>query len=145
MLEKLNSQKKHALLGELFLLLLASDLHLKYQIGDIGNNFLPPIDLGQFRIYKKGEQPIGFVSWAYLDEETEDKYMNEQYDLQIDDWNKGDRLWFIDFICPFGHIDFVEKDLKESVFPDGNAKALRANSQGKVLKIQEYFGINHNK
>lgn len=145
MLEKLSHQKKHQLLGELFLLLLSSDLHLKYQVGDVANNFLPPIDLGQFRIYKKGERPVAFISWAFLDEETENKYINKQYDLQIGDWNKGDRLWFIDFIGPFGDIDFIEKDLAENIFPHSMAKALRADSSGKVFKVQEYFGINYKK
>jgi cytolysin-activating lysine-acyltransferase len=99
MLSQIPQQTRFQLLGEITALCMNSKLHSGYRINDITNNFLPPINLDQLRIYKKGSTPIALITWAYLDEETENKYINEQYDLRLNDWNKGDRLWFIDFIA----------------------------------------------
>ena len=145
MLEKLSPESKFQLLGEITALMMSSPLHSKYTVGDVTKNFLPPLDLGQFRIYKKGKTPIALLTWAYLDDETSDKYANEQYDLQLGDWNKGKNLWFIDFIATQNVIKEVEYDMKHNLFPNETGKALRADKSGMVSHIQEYFGINYQK
>lgn len=145
MLSQIPRQTGFQLLGEITALCMNSKLHSQYQINDITNNFLPPINLDQFRIYKKGEDPVALVTWAYLDEETENKYINEQYDLRLNDWNKGDRLWFIDFIVTQDVIKQIEYNMKHELFPSQIGKALRADENGKVNYIQEYYGINYKK
>jgi len=147
MLEKLSPESKYQLLGEIVALMMSSPLHSKYTIGDIIKNFLPPLDLGQFRIYKKGKTPIALLTWAYLKDETQEKYtdVNQQYDLQLDDWKKGKNLWFIDFIATQNVIKEVEYDMKHNLFPNETGKALRADESGKIINIQEYFGINYKK
>jgi len=145
MLEKIPAPARFQLLGEVTALCMNSALHSKYRINDIANNFLPPINLDQFRIYKKGDMPIALVTWAFLDEETESKYINEQYDLRLNDWNKGNRLWFIDFIVTGDVMQKVEHDLRHNLFPDKMGKALRADETGKVNHVQEYYGIKYKK
>lgn len=145
MLSQIPQQTRFQLLGEITALCMNSKLHSQYRINDITNNFLPPINLDQFRIYKKGTDPIALITWAYLDEETENKYINEQYDLRLNDWNKGDRLWFIDFIATIDVIKQIEHNMKHELFPNQMGKALRADETGKVNHIQEYYGINYKK
>ena len=145
MLEKIPALARFQLFGEVTALCMNSALHSKYRINDIANNFLPPINLDQFRIYKKGDMPIALVTWAFLDEETESKYINEQYDLRLNDWNKGNRLWFIDFIVTGDVMQKVEHDLRHNLFPDKMGKALRADETGKVNHVQEYYGIKYKK
>ena len=145
MLEKIPAQNRFQLLGEITALCMNSKLHSRYRINDITNNILPPLDLGQFRIYKKGDIPIALLTWAYLDEETENKYSNEQYDLKLNDWNKGDRLWFIDFILTADVIKDIEHDMKYNLFPNQMGKALRADETGRITHIQEYYGIHYQK
>ena len=145
MLKKIPQQTLFQLLGEVTALCMNSKLHNQYRIRDITNNFLPPINLDQFRIYKKGTDPIALIPWAYLDDEISDKYSNEQYDLQLGDWNNGKNLWFIDFIVTQNTFKEVEYDIKHNLFPDQMGKALRADESGKVSHIQEYYGINYKK
>ena len=145
MLEKIPTKTRFQLLGEITALCMNSPLHCKYQINDITNNFLPPLDLDQFRIYKKGDMPIALITWAYLDESTEEKYQNQQYDLKLNDWNKGDRLWFIDFIANQDVIKEIEYDMKHNLFPTQMAKALRADENGEVKHVHKYYGINYKK
>ncbi len=81
--------------------------------------------------------PIALITWAFLDEQTENKYVNEQYDLKLNDWQRGDRLWFIDFIGEQTVIKQIEHDLKHNLFPDCMGKALRADKQ----EEEAYSGI----
>lgn len=145
MLEKLPQEAKIQLLGDITYLMMKSPLHLNYQIKDIVKNFLPPIDLDQFRIYKKGSTPVALLTWAYLDDETQEKYsnLNEQYDLQLGDWKKGENLWFIDFIATKDVIKEIEYDMKYNLFPNQMGKALRSDETGRIIHIQEYFGVNY--
>lgn len=145
MLERISDNLRFQLLGEVVAVMMNSPLHSKYAISDVINNFLPPLDLGQFRIYKKNNKPVALLTWAYLSEEIENKYMNEQYDLKLEDWNSGDRLWFIDFMAPFGGVEDIKKDIKSNVFPNGVAKALRADESGKIKDVVEYYGVNYKK
>ncbi|MFZ8864696.1 MAG: toxin-activating lysine-acyltransferase [Rickettsiales bacterium] len=145
MLDKIPVKTRMQLLGEVTALCMNSALHSKYRINDLTNNFLPPLNLDQFRIYKKGDMPIALITWAFLDEQTENKYVNEQYDLKLNDWQRGDRLWFIDFIGEQTVIKQIEHDLKHNLFPDCMGKALRADKTGRVKHIQEYYGINYQK
>ena len=147
MLEKLPQESRHQLFGEIIYLMMRSDLHLNYSVKDIIKNFLPPLDLDQFRIYKKGKTPVALLTWAYLDDETQEKYsdLNQQYDLQVNDWKKGKYLWFIDFIASHIVIKEIEYDMKYNLFPNETGRALRADKDGRVIHIQEYFGANYKK
>ena len=141
-IEEIPYLQKNQLFGEILSLLMSSKLHQKYRVLDIMNNILPAINLDQFKLYKKGDVPVAFISWANLDEATEKKYINKQYDIQIEDWNKGDKLWFIDFICYGVDIKEIENDLKNNIFPSKIVRALRADESGKVKRIEEYKGGN---
>ena len=145
MLSKIPQQTRFHLLGEVTALCMNSKLHSRYRINDITNNFLPPINLDQFRIYKKGTDPIALITWAFLDEETENKYINEQYDLKLNDWNSGERLWFVDFVATVDVMKQIEYDMKHNLFPNKIGKALRADDTGRIKHIQEYYGVNYKK
>jgi cytolysin-activating lysine-acyltransferase len=135
-------QDRHRLIGEITSLLICSELHRKYLVNDIGAVFLPPINLDQFRIYKLKEEPIALVTWAYLTEKTEKKYLKGDYSLTPEDWNAGDRGWIIDFLAPFGHAKHVTRDLKNNIFPDQVGKAIRMDVNGNVKGIYKLHGKN---
>jgi cytolysin-activating lysine-acyltransferase len=141
---KIPQQERYKLLGEITSILLASDLHRKYQINDIGAVFLPPIHLNQFRIYKnKAGDPIGMVTWAFFSKEIEKKYLSKKYFLKPEDWQSGDYLWFIDFAAPFGHTKKILKDLTTNIFPDRHARSVRMMPDGKVKTTYDWYGVNY--
>lgn len=142
LLSKLPPRERHRLIGEVTALLICSDLHRKYLVDDIGLVFLPPIDLDQFRIYKVNERPIALITWAYLTEETEKKYLTGNYTLTHDDWHAGDRAWVIDFLAPFGHAKQVAHDLKYTIFPNQSARSIRVDLNGNVRGIRVLHGSN---
>ena len=143
LLDKLPIEKKLKLIGEVAILMMDSSIHKHYRVGDISNVIIPALHLNQFRIYRIGHQPVGFVSWAYLSDEIEKKYTSSPMLLELLDWRSGNNLFFIDFIAPFGHARKIIQDLKINIFPDKIvAKALRFKQVGKLQKVATYYGKN---
>jgi len=67
-------------------------------IEDICLHVCPSILLNQYTINRDDNgQLYGFTNWAFLDEKTEQKFIDHQY-LSFNDWNTGDRAWVIDTI-----------------------------------------------
>jgi cytolysin-activating lysine-acyltransferase len=142
-LGKMPTKEKFRLLGEVSMLMMQSQLHCSYFIGDMYECILPPIDLNQFRIYyKKGGYPIGFVCWAFLSEDKEQAYLKGEYSVQIADWNSGDKLIFTEFIAPFGNVKNIIKDLTYNIFPNKIGKSVKMKQKRKIESIKTFYGKN---
>ena len=140
-LPKIPKQERYNLIGQIATLMLASEVHKKYLIDDIGAMFLPAIHLNQFRIYRnKDGDPIGIITWAFLSKEIEEKYQKGERNLKLEYWKSGDNGWIIDFIAPFGHAKQIIKDLRNNIFPDKQGKALRITKDGKIKGIWKLHG-----
>jgi cytolysin-activating lysine-acyltransferase len=143
---KLPREERYRLFGEVASLLMVSEFHRKYLIHDIGSVFFPPVHLNQFRIYKnKLKDPIALITWAFLSKEVEEKYLSQEYILKPQDWKSGNRIWFIDFLAPFGHMRQVSKDIKDNIFPNDCGKSVRVDSNGKIKGIYNWYGKNYRK
>lgn len=143
MINRLTEAKKFQILGEVTSLMMASSLHENYRIRDVNNNIIPALQLNQFRIYKIGNKPIGFVSWAYLSDDIENKFTSEPIFLELEDWHSGDNLFFMDFMAPFGHARQIIQDLRDNIFQNYQiAKALRFKEIGNLKKVAKYYQRN---
>ena len=72
------------------------------RLSGIQRLILPPMRLGQYKIYSDKEVPIGYASWALLSDELSEGYKNNTYKIKAQDWNSGDNLWLINVLCPKG-------------------------------------------
>jgi cytolysin-activating lysine-acyltransferase len=133
-------QERQKLLGAVTWLMMNSPLHMHYRVKEISERILPSILHNQFRIYEKDGRPIGFMNWALLCDEVEAKYQTGRHELDFLEWNSGQNLWFHEFIAPFGHTKYIVRDLRQNIFPthEGDGKALRVTSEGKVRGIIRY-------
>lgn len=52
-------------------LMMQAPTHKHLFLADLEWLVLPPVILGQFRLWRRGDVPVGFASWAYLSEEAE--------------------------------------------------------------------------
>lgn len=59
---------------------------------------LPPISLGQYAIYENQGNPVAFVAWAFLNEETADIYTHRKRRLRFSEWNSGDQAWIMHYM-----------------------------------------------
>ena len=72
-------------------------------IKDIYMHIYPSLLLGQYTINRdKNGELYGFTNWAFLDEKTEQKFLDER-SLGMHDWRTGDRTWIIDLIYTKEH------------------------------------------
>jgi len=123
------------LLGAAVWLMLSSPGHKHLFVTDFEWLVVPPILAKQFRLYRRDNVPIGFVSWARLDDEAETRIINGSVKLSPNEWTGGDKFWIIDVIAPFGGVDDMMKDLKESVFKDETVKYIQADENGRRVEV----------
>ena len=57
--------------GKMTFLMGQSDNHCNWTVDDIHRLILPPVALQQFRIWEVESHPVGFVTWAMLNDEAQ--------------------------------------------------------------------------
>lgn len=140
----MNELKNFSHLGQIAWLWMNSNLHGDWSAQLMTRNVIPPISLGQYKIIqdKKGV-PVAYASWAFFSEEAEFRYIAKPSQIQLQDWNSGDRMWFIDYVSPFSVRHTLHlKSLLRDQFPDRFARALRVTPKGRTGKVLTYFGEN---
>jgi cytolysin-activating lysine-acyltransferase len=92
--------EKLRIYGDIAFLAFRSLRHREMPLGILRESVEPPVELGQFRIFRFDEIPRGVFTWARLSAEAERDYLRRGR-LDPDAWNSGDRLWIIDLIAPY--------------------------------------------
>lgn len=124
-------------LGEVTWLMTRSAMHKHLFLADLEWLILPPVAQKQFRLFRNGAQPFAFACWAFLNEEGEQRLKAGQQRLRPSDWRSGDRAWLIDIVAPFGNVDGVLANLKQSIFKERRLMAMRLAPDGKGMVAVE--------
>ena len=131
-------------LGQISWLWMNSKLHEDWSTRLMSRNTIPPISLGQYEILHGNDGiPVAYASWAYFSEDAELRYIRDPSLIRLEDWNSGDRLWFVDYVSPFSvkHTLALKSVLRER-FSDRFARGLRVTPGGKTGRVLTYFGEN---
>ena len=131
-----------AVLGEVTWLMTQSELHRHWPISSIVQWVIPALMYDQYRLYRKNDKPIGYVSWGKLSAEVESRYALDPSSLQPKDWQSGDRIWLLDWIAPTGGTFEIARDLKTNVFPNDVGRAIRWKKGSDTLNIFYLHGAN---
>lgn len=123
-----------AMLGAAVWLMLSSPGHKHLFVTDFEWLVVPPILAKQFRLYRRDNVPIGFVSWARVSEEVEMRIINGSVKLSPKEWTGGDRLWIIDVIAPFGGVEDIMADLNKA-FEGQTVKYIQADENGRRVEV----------
>ena len=139
--DRLDASERMRQLGSICWLMLQSDLHHRYAMGDLVERIMPSLLCDQYRYYELNGEPVGFCNWARLTDEVEAKVCTGEYVLEPKEWVSGQNLWFMEFIAPFDNSSLIVNDLRRNVFPQGTAaKALRIDPQtGELRGIARYI------
>src|SRR3989442_273036 len=121
-----------SLLGQVAWLMMQSPVHRHLFLADLEYRVAPPLMLQQFRLYRRDNVPVAFVSWALLTEEVEKRLQSGAWRLQPADWRFCDRLWVVDLVAPPGGVGALLKDLRENGFPGCGLKILRLPLDARV-------------
>jgi cytolysin-activating lysine-acyltransferase len=98
-------------LGEITWLMTQSPRHKAIPLGDLEWSLMPAILLRQFRIFYKGEQPVGIALWALADDLVAKRIDAGDHRLSAAEWKSGTLLRIIDTVAPFGG----EAEIRESI------------------------------
>ena len=124
--------------GHVIWLMSHSEFHLNWQVRDFLRLIFPAIQKDQMLLfYDESGQPCGAVTWAFLTEETEAGLLSATRRLYPSDWNAGDRLWFIDFIAPFGNVPQIIDHMKgmQDFLSFDVARSIRRASDGSMQHV----------
>jgi cytolysin-activating lysine-acyltransferase len=89
-------------LGEITWLMTQSPRHKAVPLGDLEWLVMPAILLKQFRIFYKGEQPVGVALWALVDDLVAKRIDAGDKRLSAVEWKSGTMMRIIDVVAPFG-------------------------------------------
>jgi cytolysin-activating lysine-acyltransferase len=89
-------------LGEIAWLMTQSPRHKAIPLGDLEWLLMPALLLRQFRIFYKGEQPVGVALWALADELVAKRIDAGDTRLAAVEWKSGINMRIIDIVAPFG-------------------------------------------
>ena len=134
----------YASVGYALELLAQSEYHRQFKLGDYFRvEILPALWCGQTRFYLTPEAvPTAMVTWAWLSEEVERDVHRTGRALAGDEWNCGDRLFFNDWITPYGNIREVVQNRTHNIFPNEVATSLRRNPDGSIRRVNRWTRVN---
>jgi cytolysin-activating lysine-acyltransferase len=89
-------------LGEITWLMTQSPRHKAVSLGDLEYLVMPAILLRQFRLFYRGEQPVGVALWALADDLVAKRIDAGDNRLTAVEWKSGTNLRIIDIVAPFG-------------------------------------------
>ncbi len=107
---------------------------------------IPPIELNQFKIfYDDSKNPVGYVTWAFLNKEAEEKLINDNEYFTRSDWKSGETLWYIDTVCvdisPLKLHRWTQKYLTKIIGKGKKVYWVRLNKDGSLKRLG--WGISH--
>lgn len=140
-LKKLNGN--YATLGKLSWLWMSSPLHSEWPTHLMSKFLLRAIELEQCMVIERDGLPVAYCSWAWFDAEAEAAYILNPSQMDMKAWNCGDRLWFIDWIAPFGSGDSWElRSRLAQKFSGQVARAIRVKPGSSRGRIMEFKGAS---
>lgn len=119
-------------------LLARSEIHRKFGPNRVLRWFKVPDDLGNLLPFTVDRKLVGLVTYARMSPDVEAKYLRGE-PLEPEDWNSGDRLWFIDMIAPYGGVHRMIGAMKRhpTFQHDTVARWGRTHGTGKFIHMGE--------
>ncbi len=70
----------------------------KYSYKYLVEENIPAINLDQYQLFYKDRDVVGFVTWAFLTDTVEQRYIVSGK-LKKNEWNCGDNIWIINCVA----------------------------------------------
>lgn len=123
-------------LGEIVWLLSQSPAHRHALfLADLEWLVMPPLTLGQYRLFYGKGRPVGVAVWAFVSEDAE-KRLSSGGRLAAGEWRGGDRLWLVELIAPFGQAEVMLEDLRKTALADRRFRFVRTHPNGRRETVE---------
>ncbi|HAV9153698.1 TPA: toxin-activating lysine-acyltransferase [Escherichia coli] len=128
-------------LGAAVWLWMHSPLHRDAPLHTLPDLLLPVIKHRQYVITTEQGRPVFFMSWAWLSQEAEARYLTQPAILMPQsDWNSGDRMWVCDWVAPFGHTPDMSRLVRQDIFPRQCWRSLYHRGHETGLRVMNFRG-----
>ncbi|MBU3602155.1 toxin-activating lysine-acyltransferase [Polynucleobacter sp. AM-25C3] len=130
-------------LGKIAYLWGCSNLHKDWPVHLIRQYVQPALELNQYLILEGSNGiPLAYISWACLSIEAEVKYLENPHSIGAEEWNGGNRIWFMDLVSPFDqkYTNEIIRRLRSTIFSKVVARSLRIKLGSKTSKVAFYWG-----
>ncbi|HCB2860318.1 toxin-activating lysine-acyltransferase [Klebsiella aerogenes] len=130
-------------LGASVWLWMHSARHKGAPLETLPTSLLPVIKARQYVLAFKGDKPVLFMSWAWFDEDAEQRYLTEhRLQLKEADWCCGNRMWAIDWIAPFGDTQQMAQLVQNELFPDHYCRSRWRHARTRGEQVKNFRGKN---
>lgn len=129
-------------LGAAAWLWMHSPMHRSLPLTTLNALLLPAIKRRQFLIATDNDQPVFYMAWAWFDAQAERHYIERNpVHLPPDDWTRGERLWVLDWIAPFGHTRHMARWVTRDLFASRCWRSLDHRGSQRGLRVRSFHGI----
>ncbi|MEQ1966500.1 toxin-activating lysine-acyltransferase [Xenorhabdus nematophila] len=129
------------ILGAATWLWMHSPLHRNAPLSSLATLLLPFIKAQQYVLVSQQGQPVFYLSWSRFDEDTERHYLTtDDQDNRHLLSSRGARLWFLDWIAPFGHSRAMATLLQHDIFPYHCVRALYHKGSDRGAQVISFRG-----
>ena len=135
------SEAQIGALGKIAWLWMHSPLHERWPVALQRQFIVPPVLLGQYELLERDGLPVAYASWALVSHAVELDYIANASHLPLQDWHSGSRLWFVDWVAPFGKRDSLAlRSRLAQRFAGQVARAIRVKSDRRTARVMEFIG-----
>jgi cytolysin-activating lysine-acyltransferase len=128
-------------LGAAVWLWMHSASHRDVPLHTLNALLLPAIANRQFIIGYEHGRPVFYAAWAWFWGGAEPRHLqNPAISLPAPDWNSGERLWFLDWVAPFGHSARLARLVQRHLFADSRFSALYHRGNERGLRVKRFQG-----
>lgn len=79
-----------------------SGLHRAWNLSLFERDVLESVELQQFVLMTRNDQPAAYLSWGHLSDEAEVSYIVNPHSLHREDKRSGQHLWLLNWAAPYG-------------------------------------------
>src|SRR5262245_24398246 len=102
-------------LGEIVWLMVQSPRHKSLALSSLEWFVMPAIQLKQFRIFYRGDRPVGLALWAQVDDAIAKRLDSGDKRLAAAEWRCGPHHRIVEVVAPFGGEQEIRRQLEAAV------------------------------
>lgn len=102
-----------------------SALHRFWDMHLFERDVLESVELQQFVLMTRNDQPVAYLSWGHLSDEAEAKYIVNPHSLYREDKRSGKHLWLLNWAAPSGGTKAFSRVARQLLFHSSVGHMLR--------------------
>lgn len=110
-----------------------SGLHRSWNLHLFERDVLESVELQQFVLMTRNNQPAAYLSWGHLSDEAEIKYIVSPHQLQREDKQSGLHLWLLNWAAPYGGTNEFTEVARQMLFRRSVGHMLRVKPGNREL------------